>query len=427
MKKIFKNTVLIFMVLVFSQCYTEEIVEVTVIPYDAIEQQLAALRDLQKELATAGVDRVNYEAIIAATIQEINDLVPQPPPGVIPFTFYVRLLSAAREAVPIGVTGATLSIDINGVRTTATSDAGGLAVFPDLRKGVYIVHVEVAGFTDVSFVVDLLSNVGSSDGGYVEGEDYNISTVIALYPTTAANGAVTIDGVLHFDPDRSDDLIVSDPGYGIVNYFDNFTDADADPYHQAEYRDETDGGLNFFGQLNLDAREQSWELVTQAVNVYGLVRPNPQDYKIIPVGTPGNIVLAIYEQMFAATTSSATDGSFQLVLPARANVGGGENDFMIQFTEFSGTETYIRVTNNITIPPIPPVNPVITTRNRTVDFVAMYGSLESEGSGVTDFVPGISNSSFDPALVNNFSGTIGTRGANTTLEGLFYFGARTRD
>jgi len=413
MKNIIRNIFLVAMALVLSQCYTEKIEEVTEIPYDAIEEKLVALRELQKELNETGVASVGFQAEVDALLNEINNFIPPLPPNIDPITYSIGIVSAVRETGVIGISGAIVSIDIAGVRTTSTTDTDGQAIFNDMRQGVVMVHVEAPGYTDVSFVVDLIGTSLS-----------NVTSAIALYPTTAANGAVTIDGVLHFDTDRTDDLLPADPGYGIVGYN---TFAVDEPSFDPAVRLEQVAGLPDPGntvQDPLDARVQSWRPLDQAANVFGFVQPNTNDYGYIAAGTPGNIIIAIYEEMFVTTASDPTDGSFQLVLPARSNVTGvaGANNFRIQFEEFNGSELYNR-NQDETAPGVF----AFTTRTRTVAFVALYGKLDMGGSGVINFNPGTGVPTFDLALVNYFAGTFNSKGANTSLQGDFYMGARKID
>lgn len=412
MKILIRTTLLVFMTLFLTQCYTEVIQEITEIPYDTIEEKKQALRELQSQLNEEVVNSVDLQAQINSLINEINNLIPPPPPGALTISYSIGLVSAARETEQIGISGATLSMDIDGVRTTATTDSDGQALFENLRSGVVLVHVEVPGYTDVSFVADLM---GSSD---------NVASTIALYPTTAANGAVVIDGFLWFDPDRTDDLLLpTDPGYGIVDY--NTTAGASQEYRPASVLNSTDGGLPTETQANLDARVQSWELLNQAINVFAFIQPNPQDYQYIPAANPGNIILAIYEEMFV-TTTSATNGSFQLVLPARANPLGGGNAYSIHFAEFEGTETYNRSINtNVTVIPL---GTTTSSKDRTVVFTALYGNF-APSVFANAFYPGTFGFpyTFDQTLVNNFAGFIWTRGADVSQKADFYFGARTRD
>ena len=168
MKIIIRTILLVFMTLFLTQCYTEVIEEITEIPYDTIEEKKTQLRELQSQLNEQLVKSVDLQAQINALINEINNLIPPPPPGALAISYSIGLVSAAREADQIGISGATVSMDIDGVRTTATTDSDGQALFENLRSGVVLVHVEVAGYTDVSFVADLM---GSSD---------NVASTIAL-------------------------------------------------------------------------------------------------------------------------------------------------------------------------------------------------------------------------------------------------------
>ena len=415
MKILIRTTLMVFMTLFLTQCYTEVIQEITEIPYDTIEEKKQALRELQSQLNEEVVKSVDLQAQINSLINEINNLIPPPPPGALTISYSIGLVSAARENEQIGISGATLSMDIDGVRTTATTDSDGQALFENLRSGVVLVHVEVPGYTDVSFVADLM---GSSD---------NVASTIALYPTTSANGAVVIDGLLWFDPDRTDDILLpTDPGYGIVDY--NTTFGASQDYRPAPVINSTDGIFVSETQASLDARIKSWEAINQSVNLFGFVQPNPVDYQFIPAANPGNIILAIYEEMFVSASSNAADGTFQLVLPARSNVSGGGNNFRIHFAEFEGTETYIRAINTNVV--VLPLGTTTSSKDRTVIYTALYGELETTFALVGSRYPGTfigPNYTYDQTLVNNINGTINTKGANTSLKADFYFGARTRD
>lgn len=412
MKRTIIKIFLVALAIFNTQCYTEVIQEITQIPYDTIEEKKRELRDLQKQLNDELVKAVDLRAQINALINEINNLIPPPPPGAKPLSYSIGLVSAARETEQIGVSGAVVSMNIDGARVTATSDSDGQVLFENLRSGVVLVHVDVPGYTNVSFVADLM---GSSD---------NVTSTIALYPTTAANGAVVLDGFLYYDPDRTDDLLPADPNYGIVDY--NTTSGLAQDYRPAPVRNLTDGAFINETQGFVDARVQSWQFINQAINIFAFVQPNAVDYQYIPPANPGNIILAIYEEMFVTATSDPTDGSFQLVLPTRASASGGAtNSFRIHLAEFEGTETYVRSINSITTPP----STVTTNRDRTVIYSAMYGNINLNTSGNVYF-PGFPSGpsyTFSQTLVNNFTGTISTRGVNSNVDANFYFGARFRD
>lgn len=400
MKKYIRNIFLVFVALAFSQCYTEIIEEITEIPYDEIESKLDELRKLQSDINKENVESTDIQARIDDLIRDINNLVPPPPAGALPISYSIGIVNAARESGQIGVSGATVSIDIDGVRTTATTDSDGQVLFENLRSGVVLVHVEVVDFTDVSFVADLLN---SSE---------NIATKIAVYPTTAANGAVTIDGLLRYDPDRTNDLIA--PVNPLVNYVDGSFSTGYEPAIQQTY---DNGVFQFNTTFNLDATVQSWQLLDQAVNVFGFIQPNAADYGFIPAANPGNIILAIYEEMFATATSNAADGTFQLVLPARGNMdGNGGNNFRMHFAEFVGNELYIRAVD-ITLA-------TTSTRTRSVVYTALYGEFDPQGTFSGTYNPG---APFDDANVNNFTGNIFSKGANATISADFFFAAKTRD
>ncbi len=406
MKKIL-NIFIVLMSLSLTQCFEEKERIVMITPTDDIQEKLKELRELQREVDDEGVESTNLQAEIDNLIFEINNLVA---PNNVPITYSIGIISAA-STTEVGVSDATVTMNIDGQLVTATSDSDGQVVFQNLRSGVATVYITVPGYTDVSFVVDLLVDAAASDDFKATGEDFNVSSAIALYPTTLANGAFNLNGNLYFDPDRTDDIaLVTDPDYGIVNFFDFNTFGDVQPYRPAPVLNLTDGVFVSETQSTLDAREQSWELLTQSITIFGFCQPDAFHYSFVPVGTAGNIILAIYEEMFVSTTSN-TDGSYQLIVP-KSDLG---NTFRIHMSEFLGSEDYFRVDDFITASG----TSTFTTRTREVVFTALYG----KHGDILDFAPGTSNN-FDQSQVNNFSLFV----SNSDERAYdFYFGAKTRD
>lgn len=395
------------MVFTMTQCFEEVPEIVSIVPHEEIQEKLKELRDIQKELSDESVEAVDLQAKIDDLITQINNLVA---PNNVPLTYTIGLLSAASVGDQVGISDATVTVDIGGVRTTATTDSDGQVVFENLRSGIVAVHVEVAGYSDVSFIADLL--VGLADDYTSTGEDFYVTSAIALYPTTAANGAITIDGTLHYDPSRTDDILqTTDPLYGVVNYFTFNTFGDEQPYRPApllNLLDNIDVGTT---QDILDARIQSWDILDQSVNIFAFMQPNSMDYSFVPPGTAGNIVLAIYEGMFVSAASNASDGTFQLVLPA----GNNGNNIRIHLAEFIGDESYFRAENFDTATG----STTVSSKTRSVIFTALYAKI-----GFATFLPGFSNDFFQ-SNVNNFSSSVS--GANSSLEAKIYFGAKSRD
>jgi hypothetical protein len=395
MKRLILNILLVSIMFVVSNCFTEIPEIVKVVPFEEIQAKLDELRNLQTELIDAEVDIVDKQAIIDALIAEINSMVPT---GSNPLTYSIGIVSAGIIGEQVGIANATVSIDIRGVRSTATTNTDGQVVFENLSEGIVLVHIAVSGYTDVSFIANLI-------GGSV-----NITSSIGLYPTTIANGAASLSGTLYYDPDRTDDIIdVLDPDYGKVSYNNTATSGDIVDFLPAERRvliDGVDTGLPV--QPLLDAREQSWETINTPISIFAFVRPNAAQYGYVPVATPGNIILAIYEEMFASTVSSGSDGTYNLVLPG----GPSGNSFRIHFQEFLGNETYFRAENNITAPP----STTFTSRDREVTFTPLYSFIRA-----STFTPG---TPFDNTNVNNFNSTIFHA---ESIPGNFFFGARTRN
>lgn len=396
------------MLFTLTQCFEETVENIDVIPFDQIEKKLEAIRNLQEQLRNAEVEVAEVQSEIDQLIKEINAFIP---PGAVPLTYTVSVVSAARGDNQAGVSGAEVTIDVAGERVTVTTDSDGQARFDGLRSGVLLVDVTVPGYTDVSFVADLVV----SDTDDYRNEDYNVSSMIALYPLTEDNGAIRMDGRLFYDSDRTDDLTAADPGYNIVPYFSPVTAA-VQPYRPAPFITTTNGANPVESQDILDARVQSWETLDQSVSVFAFIQPNTQDFGFVPVGIPGNIVLAIYDELFVSATSSATNGTFQLLLPLGVNGHGCR----FHLSEFVADETYNREFNFDTGTGI--TSPTVT-RTRSVVFTPLYAFSE--------FFPGVfvapgnsGSTNFSQANVNNFTATLDANGSYSTR---FYYSAKTRD
>jgi len=402
------------MTISLTQCFEEIPERVIIIPFNEIEAKLAELRELQKELNGIDVNILKIQAQIDELIIKINDkadsIANSIPPTIVPLTYTVGIISSASVGSQIGISDATVSLDLRGTRTTLTTDSNGQVVFTDLRAGVVLVYVSVAGYTDVSFVANLLVTDGTP------GEEYDVVSTIALYPTTSANGAVTLDGTIYNDTDRTNDWLSTDPLYETVNYVTGSTFGDVQPYRPAPLLNLVDGVDIGTTQDILDARIQSWNTVNQAVNLFAFIQPDTLEFSYIPIDIPGNILLAIYEEMFVSTVSDASNGTFQLVIP----VGVNGNNYRIHAEEFIGNENYIRSENLDT----GTGNTTQTPRIRSVIYTAMYFKI---GTGPTIFLPGTSGGTdFDQLKVNNFSGsTLDFTGANSSLKSEIYFGAKT--
>lgn len=412
MKKII-YFLLLFIPLIVSSCFTETPEYVTVVPEEEIQDKLKELRDLQRELDDENVNIVDLQAKIDDLITQINNLVA---PGNVPITYSIGILSAAYDDL-VAVSGATVTIDIRGERQTSTTDSDGQAVFQDLRSGIVTVYVEVNGYTDVSFVADLLVDDGAADDYQTTGEDFNVTSAIALYPTTAANGATVVNGTLYYDPDRTDDILDPlDPNYGNVPYYNSNTSAANDVYQfrPASTINLQDGVFVSETKGTLDARIQSWQMLTQPIDIFVFMKANTLDYGFIPVGTAGNIVLAIYDEMFVRTTSN--NGTFQLVRPS----GYNGNTYEMHVEEFKGDEDYIRASDYNT----GTMTTTLTTRTREVIFTPMYFDINGSWGFPGSYNGGLGYYDFILSNVNNINSSAGSR---YTITSDIYFGAKTLD
>lgn len=413
MKK-YRNLSLILLAFLFVQCFEQT---TQVVPFEnteEIEKKLQALRDMQLKLSQSQVNAGNYAIEIQNKIDELNDLIA---PGNIPITYSIGIVSAAGSQETIGIADATVSMNVRGERLTATTGTDGQVVFENLRSGIVLVHVSVPGYTDASFVADLRVAPDDDYNAGHSGNAYNVTSAIGLYPTTSGLLAGRISGTLFFDPDRSDDVIdPTAPEYGVVEYFnfDNSVLSDVYAYRPAEKIDFVDNAETNREKPLLDAREQTWETIDQAVNIYAFVEPNPIDFSYVPFGTAGHILLAVYEEMFIVGASDPATGAYNLVIPAGVN----GNNVTMTFEEFAGTEQYIRATNLNTAT----TQTTVTLREREVVFTALYSYISNVPHFPGTFGPGYYN--FDDENVNRFTTSISeNRARNVNV----FFGARTRD
>lgn len=397
--------------LLLTQCFEEKIEKVSITPFEEIEEKLKELRQLQKEVNDVEVEATNLQAKIDNLIAEINALVP---PGNVPLTYSIGIVSAAGEN-QLGIAGAVVTINIRGQVTTTTSDASGQVRFDNLRSGVALVHITHPSYSDVNFVVDLLVDRGATTDASNSGEDYNVTSTIGLYPTSATTGALIHTGQIFFDPNRTNDLLQNiDPDYGRIGFFDlNYNYFDG-PFAPAPRLTLTDGQEDANPTIYpvLDARVQSWELLNRTVEIFVSVQPDPFFFSYVPAGTEGNIIVAVYEDMFVRATSNA-NGTFSIAVPRARRV----LNYRYRLTEFDGQETYFRAENLNT------TNNTITTTSRTRDviFSLMY---VKNGEQFDEHYPGALNA-FDPLQVNNYNVSWPTSVQNTPLT--FFYGAKARN
>lgn len=416
-KNIIIKALFISLAFLLTQCFEEVVQTVEVIPYEEIDAKLKELRDLQKELNEETVTSVDLQAQIDNLITELNELIP---PGNVPLTYSIGIVSTNAQA-QLGISNAVVTVHIRDQEFTATSNSSGQVVFEDLRSGVAVVRIAHPSYTDVSFVVDLLVNAGATVDGDRSGDAYNVTSVIGLYPTTASLGAAVHSGTLFFDPDRTNDILqVTDPNYGRINYSASEVTANTGnlnnrPYAPAPRLTLTNGAEDATPTVFpiLDARVQTWVPLNVPVDIFVGVRPDPFYHSFVPPGTEGNIIIAVYEEMFVRTTSTAT-GTYSITIPDAYR----SLTINYRLTEFLGTETYFRAQNLNTT--VIPNTTTFTSRVRNVVFVPMYREIVSWIYGY----PGAVNA-FNPALVNNFNVTWDQSFTNVPLN--FYYSAKSRN
>lgn len=408
MKNKFIRILFLSSALLLTQCFEESIQKVSVTPFEEIEEKLKELRELQKEVSDVEVESTDLQAKIDALIAQLNDLIP---PGNVPLTYSIGILSTVPDN-QLGISGAVVTIHIRDEVMTATSNSSGQVKFDDLRSGVAIVHITHPDYTDVSYVVDLLVNRGATTDANNSGEDYNVSSVIGLYPTSAANGALIHSGNLFFDPDRTDDILQNtDPDYGRIGFFDAGYNYFSGPFAPAPRLTLTDGVEDAVPTVypTLDARVQSWESLDQQVEIFVGVHADPFYYSYVPAGTEGNIVLAVYEDMFVRATSNS-NGVFSLILPNASRT----LTYRYRLTEFEGEESYFRAENFVTAT----ATTTFSSRSRDVIYTPMYLEVDFEE------YPGTINN-FNPSEVNNFNISWNNTLREVSLN--FYYGAKSRN
>lgn len=396
MKKIITNSLFILVAMLAIQCFEEKERIVKVTPYDKIEEKLKELRALQKEINDVAVESTGLRARIAGILKELDELVPTNST----MSYSIGIVSTVTKD-QAGISGAKVTLKLRDEVVTATSNSSGQVKFDNLLRGVAIVHISHPDYTDVSIIVDLIS--GAS----------NVATAIGLYPLKANLGAMVHSGGIFYDPNRTDDILQNtDPKYGAVLFVDpNYslgtnTQALFAPAPRLTLTNGVEDARPTIFPF-LDARVQSWDLTTQPVVLFGAVQPDPFYYSYVPAGKSGNVILAVYEEMFGTATSA--NGGYSITLPNADR----PLTYSYRLNEFEGTETYIRAEN------LSGATTTFTSRTRNVIFAPLYMEF-----GQTEFYPS-TNGSFDPAKVNSFQFVW-----SSTIEQVpinFFYGAKSRN
>lgn len=406
MKK-YKIISIILLAFLMFQC-VEQVERIVIVENtEEIEKKLQELRNLQRLINSESREVNNLSIDLQNKIDELNKLIA---PGNIPITYAIGIVSAGGGINNVGVSGATVNINVRGQRLISTTDSDGQVVFENLRSGIVLVDITVDGFTDVSFIADLrVDNDAEDYSGGESGNPYNVTSAIALYPTTLANEAARIFGSLYYDPNRTDDVIDPlDPAYGLVNYNNTQTNVIAPEYvyRPAEVINFEDNVEISRNKPLLDARVQTWQPLNRATRLFVRVFPNPADYSFVTSG-PGAIILVVYQDMFITATSD-TEGNYNIIIPAGVN----SNIAIIHCEEFAGNEQYFRAFNFDTATS----TTTGTTRSRPVVFEALYAI---NGSALSS--PGLSATGTWKTNRFQYTHTAGfVRRVN------IYYGARTR-
>lgn len=98
--------------------------------------------------------------------------------------------------------GAVVTLVQGGKTFTETAGKGGVATFAGLSRGQAVVTVEVADHTAVTYTTTLGFSASGTDGK----ENYNVGTLIPVFPTTVEAGATEIKGKAWAELDATNDM-----------------------------------------------------------------------------------------------------------------------------------------------------------------------------------------------------------------------------
>lgn len=224
---------------------------------DAIAAQdstLTALKRLENENAVA-LDELDHEQAMA--FQMYQDSLERIGPVVGYSVTVVAGGSSNTSARTEGenfAEGATVTLVQGGVERTATTNAGGVALFNDLRIGEAVVTVEAADHTTVTFTTSL------GQPGSDIAED-NINTVVPVLPLTVEAGATEVSGVAYAELDLTNDAPEFAEGAIVqatidVDQIENkySTNFDASAWDKGEIQSITYTGLRQTATVGADGR-----------------------------------------------------------------------------------------------------------------------------------------------------------------------------
>jgi hypothetical protein len=149
---------------------------------DAIKAQqetLIALSDREDSLNRIGAT-IDYTVTVAAAGQS----------------------NTGRTSAQSSAEGAEVTLVQGGKTYTETAGKGGAATFTGLSRGQAVVTVEVADHTTVTYTTTLGFDASGTGGK----EDYNVGTLIPVFPTTVEAGATEIKGKAWAELDATNDM-----------------------------------------------------------------------------------------------------------------------------------------------------------------------------------------------------------------------------
>jgi len=165
---------------------------------DSLETQITVISD---DIADAKLAKIDLEAE-RDSLQRILDELKAPGSTNPDVHYTVQIVDGAqgyintRTALP----DATVTVSQGNSSTEITTDATGLATFPDLESGFVTVTIEIAGYSDVLMIVDLRDSGTDTDG---ENPDLRYATTqVMVFPTEGTN-MYTITGRSYYEQDET--------------------------------------------------------------------------------------------------------------------------------------------------------------------------------------------------------------------------------
>ncbi len=159
-----------------------------------------AIRAQQETLAALEDQEANNDAMAQAMQDSLDRIGAK-----IDYTVTVAAAGQAntgRTSAEASAEGATVTLVQGGKTYTETAGKGGVATFAGLSRGQAVVTVEATDHTAVTYTTTL----GFSASGTAGKENYNVGTLIPVFPTTVAAGATEIKGKAWAELDATNDM-----------------------------------------------------------------------------------------------------------------------------------------------------------------------------------------------------------------------------